>query len=342
MPQAPCFSVLRRLWHLVELLSAPPGLGRAELLDKLGVEDRTLGMDFTRLRKAGLRLRHRRSTGLYCLEWPEEIRPLRLTREQFFYMFYAAQTYREEEDGAEAGDLARRLALAVNGETDPVYDCGPAYGIGQGVTGSLIERFDILKDAIARQRKVVLSYASPGEDAGLRVIHPYRLLHTPVSWYMAAWCEERSEWRTFKLARIRELKLLRDRYTPRLFDLKAYLGDAWWIQKGPPEDPRHEVRALFTGEAAASILEYRLHPTQTASATPEGTLVTWKLSYLGECATWLMQWLGQVRILGPDSLREEIEERLARHQALNPGTLPLAQCAEPSGGYSSETQKKNS
>jgi predicted DNA-binding transcriptional regulator YafY len=70
------------------------------------------------------------------------------------------------------------------------------------------------------------------------------------------------------------------------------------------------VKVLFQGEAAKTILEYNFHKSQEMNVKKNGTLVTWQLSYLGEFASWLMQWCGSFKILEPNELKEELDRRI--------------------------------
>jgi len=345
----PNLSTLHRLWKLVVLLREKPGPTREDLIQQLGVESRTLAEDLSRLRKGGLRVRFFRSSGRYNLDWPEEIPPLRLSPEQFFRVY--CSVFMMDLDGSEGSTpsgLGHRLKLAVSSQTDPVFDCGPAYGIGQGITAPLAPLLDALKTAVVTTKKVAFIYHKTAGSSSLRIVHPYRLVHTPVSWYVVAWCEEKQDFRNFKLARISDGKILSERYHRRPFDLQAHRGDAWWIRKGNPDDPVHLVRVLFTGEAARAVLEYHLHKSQTHEVTEDGTVVTWRLSWLGECATWLMQWLGSFVVLGPEALKADIAARVARHTSLTrEGEVSsttddgrLAEVAEESGTYGFEMREK--
>ena len=313
MPQAPTQHILQRLWHLVGLLQSADPLTRDELQEQLELDHRNLTMDLTRLREVGIKVTFRRSLGTYSMTWPEKVKPLRFSSEQFFYLYYITKQF--EKNNPEKlkvwTDLDQRFSLAVHGETDAVYDCGPAYGIDQGLTPDQLGRFETCKQAISKQKKLVIQYGDGNGAVKLRVVHPYKLCHTPVSWYLVAWCEERSDFRSFKISRIVDYKLLKERYSMRKFDIKAHLGDAWWLQKGSP-DQRKVVKVLFLGTAAKSILEYKFHDTQIWESTEKGTMATWTLSYLGEFCSWLMQWLGQIEIIEPDELKTMVYERVER------------------------------
>ena len=156
-------------------------------------------------------------------------------------------------------------------------------------------------------------YKSVSSEQNIRIVHPYKLIHTPISWYLVAFCEERLDFRNFKLARIEQLKIINSIYKKHPFDLKKHLGDAWWVQFDPKKinNPYH-IKVLFKGETAQSVKEYKFHDSQQIEETDNGTLVSWKLSYLKEFASWLMQWLGNIKILEPAELKEIINKRIEK------------------------------
>lgn len=299
--------VAQRLWRLLDHIAGHSPT-REEMCKHLKCSHRALTGDLGRLRELGIEISYGRISGRYATKWPSQDVPLRFTSEQFFYAWYAVSSLEIDDQG-----LRERLALAFGGESEPIYDMGLSYGISQGITPDLQSLFSNLRQGVVERRKIVLNYLKPKGESELRMVHPYRLLHTPISWYLAAWCEDRRDFRIFKLARIEDAKVLEDTFKPLDFDIKAHLGDAWWVQKGSGRPTKVEV--LFKGEAAQSILEYRFHASQKHRITREGTLVEWRLSYLEEFASWLLQWLGTFQIKRPHALIELIDRRLAAHRA---------------------------
>jgi len=303
--------VALRLWQLLSLISK--GTTRTEMMAALNTNSRNFSADISRLKKLGIELKYSRTHQNYTAYWSENIINVKFSPREFFYILYCLKSM--AEDNPELNAMAAKLELLLSNETDPVYDCGPAYGIEQNITADLTAILNSLKLAICKQFKLVFFYQSPSSQAEIRVVHPYKLIHTPISWYLVAYCEERHAFRNFKLARISQLKILSDHYSPRQFQLKKQLGDAFWIQHDPSRlaNP-HLIKILFKADAATAIKEYKFHPSQTNQTTPAGTLVTWQLSYLGEFASWLMQWLGSFEIIENDDLKNIITQRINNHR----------------------------
>ncbi|HRR28206.1 MAG TPA: WYL domain-containing protein [Victivallales bacterium] len=272
-------------------------------------DKRLYASDFSKLRKTGIKFSHSRKTDTYKIKnWPDsETFSFRFTKTEFFKVFIIASEIGEH-------DIKERLALALSDETDAVYDVGPAYGISQNITGEIAQTLATLKDAIKSRKKLVIRYRSLSlRKESNRVVHPYKLIHTPISWYLVAWCETINKYWTFKLARISEITTLQDKFKRREnFNLNEILGDAWWIRHDKNKKP-YNVKVLFLNEAAQSIREYKFHKTQKLEFIPDGTLASWQLSYLDEFACWLLQWLGNIKIIEPTELKKIISQKINNH-----------------------------
>lgn len=305
MPSGISLSVTQRLWNLLSAIQQKKS--RKEIIKKLSYSQRGFAADLTKLKSAGIKIKYSRKTDIYSVRnWPvNKTFPFRFSSEEFFYVYYLLRKTGQKK-------FADKLGIAISEETDPVYDCGPAYGIGGNITGMLAPLLEDLKNAIVEHRKTVLNYTGLKGEEKLRVVHPLKLIHTPISWYLVAFCEDRKDFRKFKLARMKSLKVLDDKFKKADYNLEEILGDAWWVQCEPKQKP-YEVKVLFKNETARSIKEYNFHKTQKLEDTPNGTLASWKLSYLGEFASWLMQWLGDIEIIEPKELKKLVETRIAKY-----------------------------
>jgi predicted DNA-binding transcriptional regulator YafY len=267
------------------------------------------------LKNLGLEIKYSKAKGTYSVFWPTNIVSLKFTPYEFFFIYYCLKNIAIIDTKLE--EIALKLELKLSGDTEPVYDCGPEYGISNNITEELSVLLRQLSITIVKNLKIVFFYRNLNGEANIRIVHPYKLIHTPISWYLVGYCEERKAFRNFKLARISQLKTLSDHFRKKHFSLKEHLGDAFWLQHNPTKsDNPHKIEILFTGEAAESIKEYKFHTSQTFEVTPDGTLVRWQLSYLGEFASWLLQWLGSFKIIEDNELKKIIEYKVTKGQQL--------------------------
>lgn len=75
------------------------------------------------------------------------------------------------------------------------------------------EKYNVLSRAIKENKKVVITYKSINENVLERKIHPCDMyLYNNINWYVSAFCELRGEIRQFELERIKDIKLLEEKY----------------------------------------------------------------------------------------------------------------------------------
>ena len=70
---------------------------------------------------------------------------------------------------------------------------------------TLPPKIELLHDAILSGRKVSFSYFAPKGESR-RSVEPYHLIFQWAGWYLWGWCEDRADFRLFKLGRMTELK----------------------------------------------------------------------------------------------------------------------------------------
>ena len=73
-----------------------------------------------------------------------------------------------------------------------------------------------MKQAIKNRNKVAIKFKSVNSGVTKRIIHPAELFCYVDMWYVAAFCELRSEIRLFKLQDIKEYKILEEKYIKKM------------------------------------------------------------------------------------------------------------------------------
>ena len=298
-------NIYSRLWALMKLISYQ-GCDMPEIVRQSGVNERLVKDGIKRLKQAGIPIKYSRKDDTYKLDWPSNPIKVELSPKALFLLKLA--TSAGEEVGKELELIDKMIESP---DALPIFDQGPAYGIGQGIQPSLRDHFKTIQKAKKDKTCVTFLYHSRGNKVEIRVVEPVYLYHTPVSWYLIAFCTEKQDFRSFKLARMEHIKSSPLESKDRPFNLREFLGDSWWIQKG---DCTVDVKILFTGESAKAILEYRFHASQKHEITEEGTLVTWQLSYLEEFTSWLMQWIGNFKVIEPAAINDIIRKKIQEHK----------------------------
>jgi len=132
--------------------------------------------------------------------------------------------------------------------------------------------------------------------------------------YLIGWDEDRAAMRTFKIERIRDVRI-----TARSFDppegatLERDLRRGWdIIADQPPVD----VVLRFAPAVADRVLETTWHPLQRTERTPDGGLL-WRSTVSGviEIRLWILSWGEDVEVLEPAELRSQVAGILRRAAA---------------------------
>ncbi|MBC7345024.1 MAG: WYL domain-containing protein, partial [Clostridia bacterium] len=148
-----------------------------------------------------------------------------------------------------------------------------------------------------------------------RYLDPYHVRYHQGAWYLIAYCHTRAEVRIFALDRIRELKVMEERFEPvNDFSLEEYLGLSMGIERGYGV---WEVAIKFTPFQARWIRERKWHASQEMEELDDGSLILkLKVAGLNEVKRWVLSFGKEAEVLAPPELREEIAAELAAMVAL--------------------------
>jgi proteasome accessory factor B len=178
-----------------------------------------------------------------------------------------------------------------------------------------------LTRAWAEHRVVEIDYEGaafegrPGERSR-RAVRPFLIepsLQTHAL-YLIGWDEDRDAMRTFKIERIRDVRVtLRGFEAPEGATLERDLRRGWDIIA---DQPATEVVLRFSPAVADRVLETTWHSLQRTERAPDGGLV-WRSTVSGviEIRLWILSWGEDVEVLEPPELRAQVAQILARAAA---------------------------
>jgi predicted DNA-binding transcriptional regulator YafY len=202
-----------RLLALLSLLQARPTWTAGELADRLGVTDRTVRRDVTRLRRLGYPVDAAPGPrGGYQLGRGGALPPLLLSEPEAVAV---AVGLRAAADGSVVGvDDAVVSALAKLDQVLPAHLAARVRTV-HGATTELhrrgpdpvdADRLVALAQACRAGERVRLDYTDRAGRAGERLVDPYRLVRYGPRWYLVAHDLDRADWRTFRVDRIGEVR----------------------------------------------------------------------------------------------------------------------------------------
>lgn len=160
----------------------------------------------------------------------------------------------------------------------------------------------LFRRAILRQQTVRFRYFTryPGDGrVSLREADPYTLVYHEGAWYLTAYCHQREDLRTFKLARMQDVTV-----TARAFEPVAAHTERARQESRTPRDV--VIRLLFDEDAAPWVMEDRLYYIERREPVRDGVEVTLRVRHVDEAFQWILSWGRRVRVISPDELHARI------------------------------------
>lgn len=115
------------------------------------------------------------------------------------------------------------------------------------------EMMALVKDAILHRQPITFTYHSGGGKRTERTACPVRLVYKAHSWYVQAYCNEREDWRTFKLVRMSRVRLLPEPFDRNALGQPPGFGDMQADE--PPPMPRVCCTLRFGESIAWRVLD---------------------------------------------------------------------------------------
>ncbi len=221
-----------RLFRIVQMLRSGRLKTARALAERLQVSERTIYRDIRDLQLAGQPIQGEAGVG-YTLRRDFDLPPLLFTAQELTALVLGARLVQcwgglESAEGASSA-LARIEAVLpaeLADKLDRIALFAPAHQMPRAHRVLLDQLHTAcLEHAVLRFRYTRL--ADSPEQATERQVRPLALAFWSGVWTLAAWCETRNDFRTFRLDRVQELKRTGEVFTPRRGQtLEDYLKQA--------------------------------------------------------------------------------------------------------------------
>ncbi len=217
-----------RTLELLSLLQSHRHWSARELVDRLGVSERTLRRDVERLRELGYGVESMRgSAGGYRLEAGTGLPPLLLTDDEGVAIAVGLRS--QATAGLRGAEHTTLSALAKIEQVLPpalrrrigaltshaTVDAGRRTASAHPAPEIDTELLGALALACRDSERIRFRYTDAAGESSSRVAEPYRLVPVARRWYLLAWDRQREDWRTFRLDRIADIFETRVRFEPR-------------------------------------------------------------------------------------------------------------------------------
>lgn len=291
-----------RLIGILSILLQRETVTAPELAEQFEVSRRTINRDIEDLCRAGIPLVTRQGVngGISIMENYRLERTL-LTNEEMRDILAGLRSLDSVNGTNRYGQLMEKLSAGASdfmtGDQSVLIDLSAWY------KDSLVPKIERIREGIDRARRCEFLYFSPRGESRRR-IEPYYLIFRWSSWYVWGWCEEKEDFRLFKLNRMDGLRLTPDGFERRNVPFPD-LGE----EKIFPGGIR--VKALFDPSCKWRLVED--FGAGCFEVQEDGRLL-FHADYTNreELLIWLLTFRDKVELLEPENVREELKGTLRR------------------------------
>jgi predicted DNA-binding transcriptional regulator YafY len=204
-----------RLFRIVQRLRRRGATTAAQLAELLEVSERTIYRDVRDLTLSGVPIRGEAGVG-YALAQDFDMPSLMFDADEIEALVLGCRIVQSWADP----ELAR-AAESILGKVEAVLperlkarvaDTALFAQNFRGTPGGEVLR--VLRAAIRGHRKVAFAYEGEREAASSRTVRPLGLFYWRSSWSLGAWCELRTDFRNFRLDRMRDVATLDATFIP--------------------------------------------------------------------------------------------------------------------------------
>lgn len=217
-----------RLFRIVQILRNRRFVTAEQLSQTLEVSQRTIYRDMQDIMKNGVPIRGEAGVG-YQLEANAVLPPLTFTSEEIEALVLGARmavAWADPALAAAARSVLEKVEAIVPGPLRDVLLRTALFAPGGEWTRQRTIGLDILRSAVSEQQKVAFRYTREDGQTSQRVVRPLGLYFWGAKWNLAAWCELRRAFRSFRPDRMAELRVLDARFEQRAgVSLEAFLAE---------------------------------------------------------------------------------------------------------------------
>jgi predicted DNA-binding transcriptional regulator YafY len=201
-----------RLFRLVQLLRGRRLSTAAWLAGKLEVSARTVYRDVADLQAQGVPIDGEAGVG-YRLVAGFDLPPLMFTTleaQALMASVRLAQSRLDRSLALAAEDALGKIVAVLPPAARAAAESLPLYAAPWATDLASVERLGQIRDAASARRRIRFDYADAQGNATSRTARPLGCYHWEAVWTLAAWCEQRGDFRSFRVDRMRALAVLDD------------------------------------------------------------------------------------------------------------------------------------
>ena len=288
---------ISRLFEIVYLLLERRSVTARELAERFEVSPRTIYRDVDALAQAGIPVYADRGHGGGIRLMEQFVLNKSLLsvkdRRELLASVQGMQAVREEE----VQPLLEKLSSLFGAEREDWIEVDFSPWTSSGELGKY---FQLLKEAILNRQVVCFSYSAANGSTVERTAEPHRLFFRGYDWYLLAWCRIRSDFRYFKLTRMRGLATLPEHFEKRNIPEResAY------------EQPDSQIELTVRASPRMAYRVYDEFPPDFWEKEENGSfLIRFAMPQNEWLYSYLLGYGPELEVIAPPQVREELLER---------------------------------
>ena len=247
-----------RLFEIIQFLRRKDVVRARDLSEALEVSERTIYRDIRDLITSGVPIEGEAGIG-YVLKPGFDLPPLMFKEQEIEALVLGArivESWADAQLAAAASDVIAKIEAVIpdrlRGYMANTALLAPPHDYMEPIRFDLAE----LRRALRAQLKVSFFYKNALDKPSQRIVRPLSLAYFGPIWMLAAWCELRRDFRTFRLDRMERFEVLIDRFRPEpgktLHDFLR--REHTWSRRSLPVDDAAEAsdKCTASGERAGA------------------------------------------------------------------------------------------
>ena len=203
-----------RLFHIIQLVRGRRLTTAAYLAQRLEVSERTIYRDIADLQHQGVPLEGEAGVG-YRLGAGFDLPPMMFTQDEAKALVASvrmAQVWLDPAMAIAAQDALGKIMSVLPVEARVAAEALAVYAPSGGFSSVTQRTLQTLREAVQERRKVFINYRDQNEKPSERTLRPLGCFYWGKVWTLAAWCEQRNDFRSFRVDRVTYVRSLDDRF----------------------------------------------------------------------------------------------------------------------------------
>ncbi|HNY61360.1 MAG TPA: transcriptional regulator [Caldisericia bacterium] len=295
---------LTRILQLLEMLLQAGGrkLASAEISNKLEISRRQIIRDIDKLRDEGFNIRS--DMNGYWLETAPDLGSFGLSKFDKFVITTGLGRIIDSKDPC-LSRIAQEIIEKITNENPQTGSKEKPVDEFKVVYLNEIKKIQKIRVAIDSMVVINFKYERPNKpDEKLRKVKPYELFFKRHAYYMIAMPEDSDTLIMYRVNRMKDITLTRERFVRKPIDLNSHLSNAFEIMiTGPVED----VEILFKKSVAPFVSELVWHSTQKITKNDDGSIIfKARVAINHEILRWVMGYGNECVVAKPEQLKQMV------------------------------------